>query len=218
MLIVHHLENSRSHRVIWALEELQLPYEIKLYKRHPKTMLAPESLKQIHPIGKAPILEDEGTVIIESAVILEYLRENYSEQKLQPKNDSDDWQHYHYWMHAAEGSIMPYLVMKLVFEKTTQSPVPFFVRPITKAVAGQVFKSYIDPALEVFSEYLNSRLAQSAWVAGEDFTLADIQLSYVVHALTEHYAKHRFEKISAYYRRLKERPAFKEAIRKGGPL
>jgi glutathione S-transferase len=138
LIKLHHLNNSRSQRILWLLEELELSYEIIKYQRDKLTQLAPKSLKKIHPLGKAPILEDDGNTFAESGAIIEYLIMSYGEGKIFIPKSGKELQSYTYWMHFAEGSLMPPLVMKLVFEKIKSSPMPFFVKPIVKMIANTV--------------------------------------------------------------------------------
>src|SRR5688572_13624585 len=138
MLVVHHLNNSRSQRVLWLLEELGLPYEVKRYQRDPKTMLAPPELQRVHPLGKSPVLEDGGRVLAESGAIIEYLVETHGGGRLRPAPGSDEHLRWRYWLHYAEGSAMPPLLLSLVFAKVRSAPAPFFVRPIAKAIADKV--------------------------------------------------------------------------------
>ena len=136
MIIVHHLNNSRSQRVLWLLEELGLEYDIKRYQRDAKTMLAPPDLRKVHPLGKSPVLSDDDLVMAESGAIVEYLVERYGKGRLIPPEGPLRLR-YRYWMHYAEGSMMPPLLMKLLFDRMEKAPMPFFARPIVRAVAGK---------------------------------------------------------------------------------
>src|SRR5258706_6685082 len=170
MIVVHHLNNSRSQRVLWLLEELGVPYEIKKYERDPKTSLAPASLREIHPLGKSPVVTDDGLVIAESGAILEYLVEKYGAGKLAPKRDTPEFQRYRYFMHYAEGSLMPFLLLRLIFFRVRKAP--FIVRPIAKAIAGKVEGAFIRPNLDRHIAFLDAELAKSPWFPGE-FSAAD---------------------------------------------
>ena len=132
MIVVHHLNNSRSQRVLWLLEELGLDYEVKRYQRDPKTMLAPASLQAVHPLGKSPVITDGANTIAESGAIIDYLVERYGNGRLIPAAGTPDKLRWTYWLHFAEGSAMPPLLLKLVFDKVESSPMPFFVKPIAR--------------------------------------------------------------------------------------
>jgi glutathione S-transferase len=152
MIVVHHLNNSRSQRVLWLLEELGLEYEVKRYQRDPKTMLAPASLKAVHPLGKSPVITDGANTIAESGAIIDYLVERYGNGRLVPAAGTPEKLRWTYWLHFAEGSAMPPLLLKLVFDKVESSPMPFFVKPIARGIAGKVKSSFIMPNI-------NSQLA-----------------------------------------------------------
>lgn len=216
MITVHHLEYSRSTRILWLLEELELPYEIKVYQRDPKTMYAPASLKEVHPLGRAPVISDGDQNIAESGAIIEYLVDRYGEGKLKPAADTPERIQYTYWLHYAEGSLMPLLLLKLVFQKIQGPQIPFFLRPVTKAIAGKVGGAFIDPRLKEAKDFLESSLSQSTWFAGEDFSAADIQMSYPVEALAERTGLDGAPKLKAFLARINERPAHQKAIEKGG--
>ncbi len=216
MIIVHHLENSRSQRILWLLEELALPYEIKTYKRDKKTLLAPPELKAIHPLGKSPVITDDGRVIAESAVIIEYLVAKYGKGALRPSGE-DDLLSYQYWLHYAEGSFMTPLLVALVFQKVQDSPMPFFIKPVVKKIAGSVRKSWIYPELELHLDFLESEISKTGWFAGNAFSAADIMLSYPLEAVHESGGLRR-PNLEAFLKKVKERPAYKKAIERGGPF
>src|SRR5690349_9782118 len=178
MVTVHHLENSRSQRILWLLEELGVPYEVKLYKRNPETMLAPPELKAVHPLGKSPVITDAGLTVAESGAIVDYLASKYGSGKLVPPADSPERMRYTYWLHYAEGSAMPPLLLKLVFNRLESAPMPFFIRPIAKAIAGRAQSGFIDPQVKLHLDYIESELDKSTWFAGEQFSAADIQMSF----------------------------------------
>ncbi len=225
MITVHHLETSRSQRVLWLLEELGVPYEIKLYKRDPKTRLAPAALKAIHPLGKSPVITDGDETIAESGAILEYLVERYGAQgqgelaHLQPKPGTPEHRQSRFWMHYAEGSLMNWLVMKLVFMTIPTQPMPFFVRPIARQLCAQVQAKLIDPNLATALAFMESHLEQHAWFAGEQLSMADFQMSFAVEAALARGADaSRFPKLTAYKARMQARPAYQRAVAKGGPV
>ncbi len=218
MLIVHHLEHSRSQRVLWLLEELGVEYEIRQYARDAKSRLAPAALKAVHPLGKSPVITDGGRTIAETGAIIEYLLDRYGGGRLRPAPDSDDYLQYRYWLHAAEGSIMPLLVMKLVFNATTTRPVPFFIRPITRAVAGQVGKAYLDPGIADALGLMEKTLGEQAWFAGAEFSGADIMMSFPVQAAFVRTATPaEYPRLHAFRERIEARPAYQAALEKGGP-
>jgi len=217
MITVHHLEKSRSHRILWLLEELKLEYELKIYKRNPETNLAPEELKKVHPLGKSPVVSVDDMVFAESGAIIENLVDQYGNGKLKPAEGSPDFLRYRYWMHAAEGSLMPVLLLKLIFTKTETAP-PWFLRPITKAVSRKVHDSYINPTLKGMLDYMDSELGKSQWIAGEEFSAADVQMGYGVEAIcSKSETVQNYPAIRKYFERLKAREAFQIAIEKGGP-
>ena len=218
MFTVHHLEGSRSHRIIWLLEELGVDYEIKRYKRDRKSGLAPAAMKKIHPLGKSPILTHGEKAIAESAVILEYILDHAPDHKLRPKPGTDDYLRYRYWLHAAEGSFMPLLVMQLIFKRTTEAPVPRLIRPITKQVAKQVGRSYINPGLKSLLTYVESELTEADWLSGSSFGAADIQMSYALEAVAVNSGLGSFANIKSYLEKLRKRPAYQASIEKSGPL
>ncbi len=225
MITVHHLETSRSQRVLWLLEELGLPYEIKLYKRDPRTRLAPPELKAIHPLGKSPVITDGDLVVAESGAILEYLGERYAGQAsgdaahLLTQVGTPEHLQLRYWMHYAEGSLMNWLVMKLVFMTIPTQPMPFFVRPIAKALCGQVQAKLIDPNVAAAAAFIEDHLSKHTWFAGERLTLADFQMSFAVSALLSRASvAQSCPHLAAYAKRMEARPAYQRALAKGGPV
>jgi glutathione S-transferase len=218
MLIVHHLENSRSQRVLWLLEELGVEYEIKRYERDKKTMLAPPELRAVHPLGKSPVVTDEGQTIAESGAIVEYLVERYGNGRLVPATGTPEKLRYTYWLHYAEGSAMPPLLLKLVFERIKTGPVPFFVRPIVRGVADKVLTMFVDPQLKLHIEYMEAHLAQNSWFAGNEFTAADIQMSFPLEAAQSRASKGlETPSVSAFLEKIHARPAYQRALERGGP-
>ncbi|WAC74826.1 glutathione S-transferase [Roseateles sp. SL47] len=218
MITVHHLNNSRSQRVLWLLEELGLPYEIKHYQRDPQTMLAPPELRQVHPLGKSPVITDGDLVIAESGAILEYLVDRYGEGRFKPAPGTPDALRYRYWMHYAEGSAMPPLLLKLVFDRIESGPVPFFIKPIAKAIAGKAKTSFVLPQITSHMNYLEAELGKSPWFAGQDFTAADVQMSFPLEAAAARGgAVARQPRITDFLQRIHARPAYQRALKKGGP-
>ena len=217
MLTVHHLNQSRSQRVLWALEELEQPYQIIRYQRE-KTMLAPDSLKKIHPLGKSPVVEDEGLVIAESGAILEYLQETYDpEQRLKP-HDVAMRQQYRFWLHYAEGSLMPLLLMKLVFSSLGKPPVPFGFRTIGKALGGGIEKAWLNKQIATHARFIESELAQRPWFAGEELSMADVQMSFPIFALLARGGIDDLPHTKAWQKRVEARPAWERAVQQGGPF
>lgn len=225
MITVHHLETSRSQRILWLLEELGLPYELKIYQRDKATRLAPPELKKIHPLGKSPVITDAGAVIAESGAIIEYLVETYGQNAggdlahLQPAIGTPEHRQCRFWMHYAEGSLMNWLVMKLVFMSIPQQPMPFFVRPIARALCGTVQQKLIDPNVDTALEFMDQHLAQNTWFAGQHLTMADFQMSFAVEAALSRARKGTPRPhLQAYLERMQARPAYQRGIVKGGPV
>lgn len=210
MITLHHLEQSRSFRILWALEELNLDYQIKFYCRL-ATLAAPPELKQIHPLGKAPVLTDQDQNIAESAVILEYLQEQYDPQQQFKPQDRADLQQYRYWMHYAEGSLMPLLVMQLVMNNVPQH-VPFLVKPVAKKITAGVKAGFIQPRLKDHIQFLETYLASHDYFAGT-FSFADIQMSFPLQALMTR-AHGNYPNIQAFLQRIAQRPAYARALSK----
>lgn len=218
MIIVHHLNNSRSQRILWLLEELGLDYEIKKYERDAKTMLAPPELRAIHPLGKSPVIEDDGTMVAESGAIIEYLIERYGKGKFIPAAGTPEKLRYTYFMHYAEGSAMTPLLMKLVFDKVATSPMPFFAKPIAKGIAHKVISSYIMPQIVQHLKYLESELAKRDWFAGDALTGADFQVTFVLEAASARGGLgEQYPKLNAYLKRVHARPAYQRGLERGGP-
>ena len=218
MIVVHHLNNSRSQRVLWLLEELGLEYEIVRYQRDPKTMLAPPELKAIHPLGKSPVITDNGAVVAESGAIAEYLIETYGNGRLIPPSSTEERRRWTYFLHYAEGSAMAPLLMKLIFDRVESSPAPFFVKPIAKAIAGKVKGSYIQPQISMHLDYLEAELGQRPWFAGNEFSAADIQMSFPLEAAAARAGLNESRpNLTAFLKRIHSRPAFQRALERGGP-
>lgn len=222
MITVHHLENSRSQRVLWLLEELALPYRVQRYQRDPKTLLAPAALKQVHPLGKSPVIVDDTpappVTVAESGAIIEYLVDTYGQGRLQPPAGSAAARQYRYWLHFAEGSAMPPLLMKLVFDKVRGAPVPFFVKPVVKAVADKVTQGFIAPNIASQLDFMEGELAGSDWFAGGSFSAADVQMSFPLEAAAARAGLDaRYPRLQAWLQRIHARPAYQRALAAGGP-
>ena len=217
MIVVHHLNNSRSQRVLWLLEELELPYEIKHYKRDPQTMLAPTSLREVHPLGKSPVITDGKLTLAESGAIIEYLIERYGNGRLVPASGTPEHLRYTYWLHYAEGSAMPPLVLKLIFDEIEKSSMPFFVRPIARAIASRVKSSFIEPYIAQNLDYMEAELGKTTWFAGNEFTAADIQISFPLEAAVARAGLNASRpKLMAFLNRIHTRPAYQQALDRGG--
>jgi len=217
MIIVHHLNNSRSQRIIWLLEELRVDYEIQRYERDKTTMRAPASLRAVHPLGKSPVITDGDIVVAESGAIVEYLVEHYGKGRLIPAAGSADRLNYTYWLHFAEGTAMSPLLMKLVFNRVETAPMPFFVRPIAKKIASTVKSSFIDPEITQQLDYMEKEIAKSGWFAGKSFSAADIQMSFPLEAAASRGGLDaRYPKLTDFLQRIHARPAYKRALERGG--
>jgi len=217
MLVVHHLNNSRSQRVLWLLEELELPYEIKRYKRDPQTMLAPTSLREVHPLGKSPVITDGKLTLAESGAIIEYLIERYGNGRLVPAIGTLEHLRYTYWLHYAEGSAMPPLLLKLIFDQIEKNPMPFFVRPIARSIVSRVKSSFIEPQIAQHLDYMEAEIGKSTWFTGNEFTAADIQMSFPLEAAVARGGLNASRpKLMAFLNRIHTRPAYQQALERGG--
>ena len=216
MITVHHLNNSRSQRVLWLLEELGLPYEVKRYGRDKQTMLAPPELKKIHPLGKSPVITDDGRMVAETGAIIEYLLERHGNGRLIPPPESDDRLRFTYWLHYAEGSAMTPLLLKLVFTRMPMNA-PALMRGIVKNIARQGEARLADPGIKTHLDYWNDELSKSEWFAGNAFTAADIMMSFPLEAAAARAGARSRPKVSAFLDRIHARPAYQAALTTGGP-
>ncbi len=226
MITLHHLENSRSQRVLWLLEELGVPYQVQRYARDPKTMLAPPELARVHPLGKSPVItddspggkKDETVTVAESGAIVEYLVDTYGAGRLRPPAATPEARRYTYWLHFAEGTAMPPLLMKLVFDKVRSAPVPFFIKPVVKGVADKVMSSFIAPNITRQLDYMETELASRPWFAGPEFTAADIQMSFPLEAAAARAGLNASRpRLMDWLARIHARPAYQRALAAGGP-
>ena len=218
MLVVHHLNNSRSQRVLWLLEELGVPYKIQHHQRDAKTMLAPKDLLAVHPLGKSPVVVDGGTTVAETGAIVEYILDLYGKGKLRPAAGTPEHLRYRYWLHFAEGSAMPPLLFKLVFDEVQKAPMPFFIKPIAKAISQKVMGVMVWPNLKRQFDFIEAELGRSTWLAGDDLSGADIMMSFPLEAAKQRAgldASH--PKMLEFIQRVHARPAYKRALKKGGP-
>jgi glutathione S-transferase len=218
MITVHHLERSRSQRVLWLLEELGLDNELRMYERDRKTMLAPSSLRDVHPLGKSPVVVDGDRTIAESGAILEYLAERHGGDKLVPARGTPEHLRYTYWMHYAEGSLMPLLVLKLVAERIRTTPVPFFIRPITRNISGRLGAGFVDPQISRHLNFVERDLGGRPWFAGDAMTLADIQMSYPIEAADGRMGLGDRPNLVRFLETIRARPAYQRALARGGPI
>jgi len=217
MITLHHLENSRSQRVLWLLEELGVEYEIRRYERDPATSLAPRALREVHPLGKSPVVSDGDRVLAESGTIVEYLARTHGDGNWAPQPDDPDYWNFNYWMHYAEGSLMPPLLLKLVFSKVRTAS-PLLVRPIAAGIAAQVDRTFTDPQIRTHFAFVDEHLAEHEWFAGKSITAADIQMSFPLEAATARgtVGETTFPHVFEYVRRFQARPAYRRALEAGG--
>ena len=201
MIVVHHLNDSRSQRVLWLLEELGAPYEIRHYARDATTRLAPPELRAIHPLGKSPVVQDGGHTIIESGAIVDYLIRRHGQGRLQPAAGSDDFEAYNQWLHYAEGSAMLPLMLKLYTSRLGDAAAPLAPR--------------IDSELANHLGYVDRALQGREFLVGDQLTGADIQMSFVGEAARGLRAS--YPAMDAWVRRLQARPAYQRALTRGGP-
>ena len=217
MVVVHHLENSRSQRVLWLLEELGVAYEIVRYARDPKTILAPPELREIHPLGKSPVVTDDGVTVAESGAILEYLVEKHG--KLAPKAGTPEHRRYRYFLHYAEGSLMPPLLVKLITTRVRTAKMPFFAKPIARKIAGTIDRGFVEPNLERHLAFLERELDGRAWFTGDELTAADVQMSYPLEAAVSRAGvAAATPNLTRVLGAMRARPAYARAIEKGGPV
>lgn len=216
MIRVHHLENSRSQRVLWLLEELGLPYEVVRYQRDRRTMLAPGALRAVHPLGKSPVVETEAGLLAESGHILESLAARHAQGALLDPADTPAGARARYWLHYAEGSAMPPLLLSLVFAKVRQAPL--ILRPVARVIADKVMAGFVTPQLRTHFAYLESELGRDGWFAGPDFSVADIQLSFPIEAAQARgVLDGNHPRLRDFLQRIHARPAYQRALAAGGP-
>ena len=215
MLTVHHLNNSRSQRVLWLLEELGTPFEIKRYERDPKTMAAPASLIAVHPLGKSPVITDGGRTVAETGAIIEYILRTYGEGRLLPVAGTEEHDRYTYWLHFAEGSAMPPLVMTLLFTELPKR-MPALIRPVGRMIGKTVQTSYLAPQIERQLDLMEAELGRSAWFAGPELTAADVMMSFPVEAAASRNGLGSRPKLKAWLLAVHGRPAYQRALERGG--
>jgi glutathione S-transferase len=217
MVTVHHLNNSRSQRVLWLLEELGVEYEVRRYERDRATLLAPPELAKVHKLGKSPVITDGAVTLAESGAIIEYLVARHGAGRLAPLPESADWVRYVYWLHYAEGSMMPPLLIKLIFDRVEKSPMPFFARPIARGIVGKVRSTFIGPRLKLHLDFMEGELATSPWFAGSEFTAADIQMSFPLElAISRAGLDQTRPRLMEFLDRIHARPGYRRAVERGG--
>jgi len=216
MITVHHLNNSRSQRVLWLLEELGVPYEVKRYERDAATMLAPPELRAIHPLGKSPVISDGDKTIAETGAIIEYIIDTHGQGRLIPAAGTPERLRYTYWLHYAEGSAMTPLLLKLVFT-ALPARAPGLLRGLVKAIAAKAQSGFVDPQLKTHIDYWDAELSKDAWFAGPSFTAADIAMSFPLEAAVSRAGAGSRPKVKAFLDKIHGRPAYRAALERGGP-
>ena len=217
MIRVHHLADSRSQRILWLLEELGADYEVVRYERDPKTMLAPPALKQVHPLGKSPVLEADGLKVAESGAIVEYLVERHGEGRLKPSPRDAAYVQYLTWSHHAEASLQPLLLMALLF-RVMPERAPALSRPLVKKVCGTAMDSFVGPRLKEQLDHIETHLAARAWFAGDALTGADVMMIFPLEAAVARASgMDAYPAISAYVAKVHARDAYKRSLERGGP-
>ena len=216
MLTVHHLNNSRSQRVLWLLEELDVPYEIVRHERDAKTMLAPPALRAIHPLGKSPVIVEGGETVAETGAIIEHILERHGQGRFAPPAGTAEHRRMRYWLHYAEGSAMSPLLLKLVFTRMPAG-VPGLIRPIANAIAAKAQSNLIDPQLKSHFDYWEAELGKSEWFAGPEISAADVIMSFPVEAgAARGGALEGRPRLKAFLEKVHARPAYRRALVKGG--
>ena len=216
MLTVHHLENSRSHRIIWLLEELGVDYEIKRYGRDKETGLAPPELLDVHPLGKAPVVTDGDKTLAESGAIIEYLVYEYDDGRLKPVDGTPEQRTYSYWLHYAEGTFAPLMLLSLVMARIEEAPVPFFIKPVTRGIANKVRDGFLSANIKRNMDFMEASLTGSKWFCGDRFTAADVQMSFAIEAAEVRADLDTYPHLSGFLSAIRSRPAYRQAIDKGG--
>ncbi len=217
MIIVHHLEDSRSQRVLWLLEELGIAYQVKRYNRDPVTSLAPQELYDIHPLGKSPVISDGDITVAETGAIFEYLVDTYdTDGRLKPGGKTQTGRDYTYWLHYAEGSAMTNLLLKLVFSRLPERA-PGLLRPLVRRVSASAEEGFIDPRIAEHAKWWNTALSETGYFVGNDLTAADIMMSFPLEAAATRADLAALPNVTAFLDKIHARPAYKAALEKGGP-
>lgn len=216
MIVLHHLNNSRSQRILWLLEELGLEYRIERYQRQP-SLAAPPELKAVHPLGKSPVITDDGNTLAESAAIIEYLVDRRGQGRFKPKAGTPEELRYKYFLHYAEGSLQPQLLVGLLFSMISGPRVPIFVRPFGKLIAAGIYKAYLNPQFKTHFGFLEGELNSRSWFVGDEFTAADIQMSYPLEIAHTRGLLKPYPALTQFVERIQMRPAYQRALKAGGP-
>jgi glutathione S-transferase len=217
MITVHHLNNSRSQRVLWLLEELELNYEVRRYERDRKTMLAPPELRAVHPLGKSPVITDGDVTVAESGAIIEYLVTQHGQARLMPAAGTPERLRFTYWLHFAEGSAMPNQVLKLICDRIA-TVAPWLVRPVATGISNTVLKSFVLPNIRAQLDFMEAELGRSLWFAGPEFSAADIQMSFPLEAAALRSGLDASRpRLHGFLQRIHARPAYRRALERGGP-
>ena len=217
MLIVHHLENSRSQRILWLLEELGVEYDIRRYGRDKETSLAPPELIEIHPLGKAPVVVDGDVTVVESGAIIEYLVHRYDDGRLRPADGTPDWRKYNYWLHYSEGTFMPLMIVSLILSRIENAKLPFFVKPIARGIAAKVRSGYLDANVSRNLAFMEKTLRESKWFCGDELTAADIQMSFALEAAeVRTNLAAEYPHLAGFLQAARGRPAYRAALDRGG--
>lgn len=215
MITVHHLDNSRSQRILWLLEELGVDYEIRHYKRNAATKLAPPELLDVHPLGKSPVVTDGDATVAESGAVVDYLVGKYGDGRLRPPDGSPARLQYDYWLHFAEGTFMPLMLLSLILRRIEQAPL--IVRPVAKGISGKVRHGYLQPNIDRSLAFMENTLESTEWFAGDSMTGADILMSFPVEAAAVRTDMSSYPKLAEYLDRIHAMPAYRRALEKGGP-
>ena len=221
MIIVHHLEDSRSQRVLWLLEELGVDYEVKRYERDKETSLAPAALKAVHPLGKSPVIEEDGEIVAETGAIVEYLVDRHGPE-FRPASGTPAYRDYVYWLHFAEGSLMPQLLLLLFFTRMKEAKMPFFAKPIASGMANKVIGDYVAPNVKNQMTFIGNHLAGRDWFAGDALSGADVMMSFPLEAAAKRVSEAVgggpwTAPVDGYLKRVQARPAYQRALERGGP-
>jgi len=217
-LTLHHLENSRSQRILWLLEELGVDYEIRSYARDPETKLAAAELLAIHPLGKSPVITDGDLTVAESGAIVEYLVSKYDNGRLLPAEGTPERLAYTYWLHYAEGTFMPLMILSLIMHRIETAPMPFFVKPIARGIVAKVRGGYLGANTKLNLDYMEAALGKSTWFCGDEFTAADIQMSFALEAAeVRTNLSAEYPHLAEFLQRIRAMPAYQAGIEKGGP-
>lgn len=217
MITIHHLEDSRSQRVLWLLEELDAAYEVKRYDRDPQTGLGPKALYDIHALGKSPVIQHDDATVAETGAIFEYVLDTQDEiGKLHAPRGTEHARDLTYWLHYAEGSAMTNLLLKLVFSRLPDNA-PMLAKPLVKGISSKAQSSFINPRIAEHVAYWEGALAKTGWFVGDAFSAADIMMSFPLEAAASRADMKDCPNIKAFLKRIHDRPAYKAALDRGGP-